>query len=162
MQCFEAGLHQSRGSRQERGPDEAASGKTAHQLQEGFRLVTHELFSENAEACCIACCFDQRPLAKAAKMTAICQSALSNAARTTQHALVWEGLEGPPSPECIAGRHPPTPPHCSAMAPPPNKVPPLKELHCLPGAFHCCHTRHCQHTNSPCGGHSWGEILMSV
>ena len=33
-------------------------------------------------------CVERRPLAKAAKMTGICQSALSNAARTTQQALV--------------------------------------------------------------------------
>ncbi len=40
-----------------------------------------------------ACCVNQRPLVKAAKMTAICQSALNNAACTTQQALVWEGLQ---------------------------------------------------------------------
>ena len=32
------------------------------------------------------CCVDQRPLAKAAKMTVICQSALRKAARATQQA----------------------------------------------------------------------------
>ena len=40
-----------------------------------------------------ACCVDWHPLATAAKMTTIYQSALSNAARTTQQALVWKGLK---------------------------------------------------------------------